>query len=50
MEAANPAEMAGAMPRPAKMAPSPLPSYQPHCTLAAPTVATPTPATAEMSE
>ncbi len=32
MVAAKPPEMAGAMPRPAKMAPRPLPSFQPHWT------------------
>lgn len=47
---AKAAEMAGAIPRPAKIAPRPLPLFQPHWTLEAPTVATPTPATAEMSE
>jgi hypothetical protein len=46
----KPAEMAGAIPRPAKMAPSPFPPFHPHWTFEAPTVATPTPATAEMRE
>ena len=50
MVAAKEAEMVGAIPRPAKIAPSPFPLFQPHWTLRAPTVATPTPATAEIRE
>ena len=40
----------GAMQRPAKMAPNPDPLFQPHCTLLAPTAATPTPAMEETRE
>lgn len=43
-------EMNGAMHKPAKMAPSPDPLFQPHSTLLAPTAATPTPAIDETRE
>jgi hypothetical protein len=50
MIAPKAAEMAGAIPSPAKIAPRPWPSFHPHCTLLAPTAATPTPAIEETSE
>lgn len=50
MIAPKQAAIAGAIPKPAKIAPSPCPPFQPHCTFDAPTVATPTPATEEISE
>jgi hypothetical protein len=48
--AAKPPEIIGAIPKPANIAPKPLPLFQPHSTFEAPTVATPTPATAEIRE
>jgi hypothetical protein len=50
MVEAKPPEITGAIPRPAKIAPRPLPLFHPHWTFEAPTVATPTPATAEIRE
>jgi hypothetical protein len=50
MMAPKQADAAGAMPRPAKIAPRPLPLFHPHCTFLAPATAQPTPATDEMSE
>jgi len=50
MIAPKPAAMAGAMHRPAKMAPRPDPLFQPHSTFLAPTAATPTPAIDETNE
>ena len=50
MMAPKQAEAAGAIPRPAKMAPRPLPLFHPHWTFPTPTVATPTPAMDEIRE
>jgi hypothetical protein len=50
MVAPKPAAIAGAIPSPAKIAPRPFPPFHPQVTDLAPTVATPTPAMAEIKE